>query len=64
MEISVLGEEYETVQPMSEERVEESKNVLAHLGNKAGSVGVGSTQNFEEPPKLSTKLTSSGVLQF
>lgn len=36
MEIAVLGQEYETVQPIQEEHIEESKNFLAHLGNKTG----------------------------
>ncbi|AQS55335.1 DUF3679 domain-containing protein [Novibacillus thermophilus] len=59
MEISVLGEEYETVQPISEERVEESKNVLAHLGNKAGeALEWGARKILERISEIVDKLTS------
>lgn len=36
MALSVLGEEYETVQPIQQEQIERSQNFLSHLGNKAG----------------------------
>lgn len=36
MEVSVLGEEYETMQPVEEEQIERTKNFLSHLGNKTG----------------------------
>lgn len=59
MEISVLGEEYETVQLISEERVEESKNVLAHLGNKAGeALEWGARKILERISEIVDKLTS------
>lgn len=36
MAVSVLGKAYETVQPIEEEQIEQSRNFLSHLGNKTG----------------------------
>lgn len=36
MEISVLGEAYETEQPISEAQFAKGKNFFSHLGNKIG----------------------------
>lgn len=36
MAVTVLGQEYETVQFIEEEQIEHSRNFLSHLGNKTG----------------------------
>lgn len=58
MEIAVFGQEYETVQPIQEESIEESKNFLAHVGNKTGeALEWGARQILERCFELADKLT-------
>ena len=58
MAISVLGEEYTTVQPLQEKQMKRSKNFLSHAGNKTGDMLRWiSRQTLERCFELLDKLT-------